>query len=389
MSKVKNKLLVGMMMLLAVIILQKSTVFAGANNSQKAAQAITVNTTYSGSMNSEYSWYKTELTRSGYFYLDFNRLSEDGDRYGNSGWKLSIYVDGKFILEDVWVTEAEAAYISPKYGYSKGTVVYIRIQDGGAGTSVPYKFSVCNQKNSYWESEKNDTQKKADKLTLKKSYFGNFSKPDSVDYYYTKMNKTGYARIYFGRRELDGVAYVNSGWKISVIVNNKIVLEPVFVSEADALNGYVSPQFGYKKGQKIYIRVENAGAGTNVDYKIQVKNTTSSVWETENNNSKSKADTIKVNKKYYGVCMRNDDIDWYKYKAAKSGNLKFYAGKKSTDETGWYTFDVYVNGKKALTANNFNNGLEKLGKVKVKKGQTVYVKVSGNYRSAYALKLKY
>ncbi|MBO5302820.1 MAG: hypothetical protein J6A92_02110 [Lachnospiraceae bacterium] len=389
MIKFKNKFLVAMLMMFLVMILPKSVVFAGTNNSQEAAQVISVNTSYSGSMDSEYAWYKTELTESGYFYLDFDRFSEDGDKYVNVGWKLSIYVDDKFILEDVWVSEANSAYKSPNYGYPKGTIAYIRIQNDGAGTKVPYKFSVYNQKDSYWESEKNDTQKTANTLTLKKSYYGNFSKADTVDYFSTKMNKTGYAQIHFGRRDLDGDKYVNAGWKISVIVNNKIVLDPVFVSEATALDGYVSPQFGYKKGQKIYVRVENDGAGTAVDYKIQVKCKASALWETENNDSKSKADKLKLNKKYYGVCTRNNDSDWFKYKAAKNGTLKFYGGKRSLDDSGWYTFEVYVKGKRVLSASNYNNAIGKLGSFSVKKGQTVYVKVSGNYRSAYALKLKY
>lgn len=386
---VGKKFMLGVAMLLIVMLFSKTATYAGTNNSQETAEMITVNTSYSGVMDSEYYWYKVKLTQSGYFYLDFNRLSEDGDKYGNVGWKISLYVNGQFILEDKWISEANAQYISPNYGYPNDTVVYVRIKDDGAGTKVPYKFSICNESSNYWESEENDSQNTADKITLNEYYYGNFSSSDTLDYFYAKLNKTGYAQISFGRRDLDGDTYGNTGWKMSVIVDGKIVLDRVSISEATAVNGYVSPKFGYKKGQKIYIRVENNGAGTAVDYKINVKNISTSVWETESNNSKSKADTIKLDKKFYGVCMGSNDTDWYKYKVTKDGTLKFYAGKNSLDEDGWYDFKVYVNNKQVISANNYNEVVKKMGSFKVKKGQTVYVKVTSNYNSTYSIKLNY
>lgn len=384
-----KKFLFAAAMMLLVTMMTKTVAYAGTNNTQGTAKTIEVNKNYSGVMDSEYSWYKVKLTKSGYFYLNFNRLSEDGDKYINAGWKISLYVNGKFILEDKWISESEAHYISPKYGYPKDTVVYVRIRNNGAGTKVPYKFSICNKASGYWESEKNNSQRTADKMTLNKYYYGNFPTSDTLDYYYTKLNKTGYAQIYFGRRDLDGDTYVNVGWKLSVIVDGKVVLDKAFISEQAAVNGYVSPKFGYKKGQKIYVRVENNGAGTAVDYKLKVKNVSSSVWETENNNSKSKADTMKLNKKFYGVCMRNNDTDWYKYKVAKNGTLKFYAGKNSLDDNGWYDFKVYVNSKQVISTSNYNEAIKKMGSFKVKKGQTVYVKVTSSYNSTYAIKLNY
>lgn len=384
-----KRFLLGIAMLLVVMLLPKTVVYAGTNNSQETAEVIAVNTSYSGLMDSEYSWYKVKLTKSGYFYLDFDRLSEDGYTASSLGWDISLYVNGKFILENKYVSAADSHYISPNYGYPKDTVVYLRIKDSWAGTKVPYKFSICNKSSNYWESEKNDSQKTADKMTLNKYYYGNFPVSDTVDYYYTKLAKTGYAQIYFGRRDLDGDTYINTGWKLSVIVDGKIVLDRVSISENAAVNGYISPKFGYKKGQKIYVRVEENGAGTAVDYKIKIKNTSSSVWETENNNSKSKADTIKLNKKFYGVCMKSNDTDWYKYKITKDGTLKFYGGKNSLDDNGWYDFKVYVNSKQVISANNNNDVIKKMGSFKVKKGQTVYVKVTSNYNSTYAIKLKY
>lgn len=392
MDKRKNvlglRIAVCFFMILSCMLMPKAMVFAGTNNSQSSAESIHVNQTYTGFMDSDYSWYQTTLAQDGYFYVDFNRLSEDGDHYINSGWSLSLYVNGKFILEDKWISEADSAYTTPLYGYQKGTKVYVRITDKGAAENVGYKFTVCNKASDKWESEKNNSLKTADKLAINKYYYGNFDKSDSVDYYYAKLTKTGYAQVYLGRRDLDGDKYINSGWKVSVFVDNKLVMEDVFVSESSALDGYVSPKFGYKKGQKIYVRVANSGADDSVDYKLKIKNTSSGSWETETNNKKSKADTLKNNKKIYGACTRSNDTDWYKYKVTKTGKLKVYAGKSSIDDTGWYSVEVYVNGKRVLASTIQNKTMEKLDSIQVKKGQTVYIKVTSNYQSTYAIKVK-
>ena len=384
-----KKVLLGACMMLLVLLVTKTNAYAGTNNSQGKAKTISVNRSYSGAMDSTYAWYKTKLTNAGYFYLDFNRKSEDGDNYLNSGWKVSIYVNGSFVLKDYSVRENYAHYISPDYGYPKGTTVYVRITKDGAGTSVPYKFTLCNKASKNWESEKNNSPKTADKIAVNKNYYGNFPENDSTDYFYAAMSKTGYAQVKLGRRELDGDTYSNSGWKMTIIQDGKVVFDEVWISEEDAVNGYTSPKFGCKKGQKIYVRLINNGAGTAVDYKLQVKNTASSVWESENNNSNTKADAIKINKQFYGVCMNNNDVDWFKYKAAKTGTLKFYGGTSTIDDDGSYTFNVYVNNKRVISTATQNEAIGRLGSFKVKKGQTVSIRVNGTSRNPYAVKLKY
>lgn len=356
---------------------------AGTNSSQQASETINVNQAMEGVMDSDYSWFVTKLTQSGIFYVDFNRASEDGDRYSNAGWKLSVYVNNRFILDNHYIAESSSAYTSPYYAYPAGTKVYIRIQNAGAGTNVPYRFNLINKASSTWESESNDTKAKADIISVNKFYKGNFAKGDTLDYYKAKLTKTGYTQLVFGRLSPDGDRYTNAGWKVSLMVGGKFILDSAVITENEALNGYRSPLFGYQKGQTIYIRIENWGAGNNVDYKFCLKNTASSVWESESNNTRNAADSIKMNKAYFGNFHTADSVDFYAVKAAKTGTFRISFGRRQDtgdrySNAGWKV-SVFVDKKKVLDSKYVTeeaalNGYLS-GRFKVKKGQKITVMV--------------
>lgn len=381
------------------LLVSKQTVLAGTNESQQTSQTIEVNEKKEGVMESDYSWYVTKLTESGYFYVDFNRASEDGDRYTNAGWKLSVYVDNKFILDSRYISESNSSYTTPIYAYPAGTTVYIRIQNSGAGTKVPYTFEVVNKASDSMESENNDTKSKADTISVNKFYKGNFGSGDVIDYYKTKLKKTGYMYIDFGRVNLDGDRYTNAGWKISLIVGNKCILDSVYVSEDAAINGYRSPLFGYQKGQTVYVRIDNSGANNNVDYKFCLKNATSSAWESENNNTRKTADSIKVNTTYFGNFCNDDNVDYFTGKAKKTGKFRLSFGRRL--ETGDRYFNagwkvtVFVDKKRVLDSEYISEDGALNGylsdRFTVKKGQkiTVMIEDSGAHNNVdYKFRIK-
>lgn len=393
MKKLKSilnlRMMIAIMAFFSCVLITKEMVIAGTNSSQDSAQAVNVNQPITGVMDSEYSWFQTELTENGYLSVDFGSSSLEKEFWIHQGWYVSICVNDKFILQNHFVSAAsKETFTSPMYGYKKGTRVYVRIKESLGGAQAEYKLNINNISDATWESEDNNSIKVADKLKINQYTYGNFSEIDKYDYYYAAMPKTGYAQIYLGRRDLDGDNSSMQGWNISVYVGGKKVMDSVYVSEATAMEGYSSPKFGYQKGQKIYVRLENSGAATNVDYKIKMKTVASSTWETESNDSKSKADKLKINKKYYGTCMRSNDADWYKYKVTKTGKIRFYGGDSDIDVTGIHFFELYVNNKKELSVSTYDDAMKFLGTVRVKKGQTIYIKVTGYKNNGYAIKLK-
>lgn len=375
------------LMITLFVIINGTGVFAQNNTTMATAEEIAVNSVITEQLGSNYAWYQTTLAETGTFAV---RLGCDADHATTYGyWKVSIYVDNKFIMEDVTFKADGKTYSSPLYGYPKGTKVYIRI--GGYNVEQkPYNLCIENQKNSNWETENNNLINDADKIKANNYYCGNLPLNDDADYFYTAMPKTGYAQVYLGRRDFDKDSFYG-GWKLSVIVDNKVILDKVYISQ-DITSEYVSPKFGYKKGQKIYVKIEDSNSDNFIYYKMKIKTVGSKYWETENNNSKSKADTITLNNKYNGVLVNANDMDWYKYKVKKTGKIKFYAGEQSIDNLGKHYYTVYVGGKKVLNQAVNDETLKKLGTLKVKKGQTVYIKVENPYYSyystAYTIKLK-
>lgn len=82
------------------------------------------------------------------------------------------------------------------------------------------------------------------------------------------------------RQNDEGNNNTNIGWKYAIFIDGKIITEK-FVSKVNAKSGGITSQkYGVKKDQKIYIRIENSGdIKADVNYKLTVKHTASSVWE--------------------------------------------------------------------------------------------------------------
>lgn len=279
------------MILLAVfcVLAGGVTAFAEANDSKETARTLPVNQKTNDTMGeSKYKWYETKLTEDGYFTVDFHYTETmSALKY----WKLSVMVEDRFILTDKVINESGGSYSSPKYPFPKGTKVYVRLENVGAG-NAEYTLSVNHVVSKEWESESNDTQETADTLPVGKMLYGNFFTGDKADYYTATLSKTGYFTLNLNNGSPD--VQTIGGLEVSIFVGGKQVASSGFIAGDAKINGYTSPRLGYKKGQKIVIMVKNeelnASYAKNGDYKITLKNTSSLVWETESNDSKNRFD---------------------------------------------------------------------------------------------------
>ncbi|WP_408071711.1 hypothetical protein [Butyrivibrio sp. JL13D10] len=160
----------------------------------------------------------------------------------------------------------------------------------------------------------------------------------------------------------------------------------------------VSHSYAYAPGKTGSIHViAGTGYAATYYYKLTVVNETPANFESEDNNTAKAANKIVTKKLYSGILnKKNDDEDWYLFKAPKTGNYKFYI--QNTDDAATGDF-FYVTGYKSKTKvdkkNSFKTahagkGFLTLKKVKLKKGKKYFIRISSPlYESIpYEIKVK-
>ena len=116
--------------------------------------------------------------------------------------------------------------------------------------------------------------------------------------------------------------------------------------------------------------------------------------EKEGNNAAGTATKIKAGKTYTGVVTKEDsDVDWYVFKAPKTGKYRFYAVNTVTDGS---LNNVSIEGFKSKTKkdSNFSQylragaGWSKSKAIKLKKGKKYYVRISGAHFRSIPVQLR-
>lgn len=236
--------------------------------------------------------------------------------------------------------------------------------------------------------EQGNTKSTAKVITSGKNYDGMVEDKESAWYKYT-VKETGYIVLNLKEKE-DTISHWLASWQMTVIVNNKKLLDTVYTDSE-----FKSAKLGLKKGTVVYIQVLGGYNSKNVPYLFSLKNTKSSSWESEVNDTQKKANTIKANKKYYGNSYYGypsiaSEKDYFKFKATKKGKLNIYFGRKEIG-TASCSFDltVYVKSKEKASVYT-RNAFEKAETIDVNKGDTVYlIATSTASYIDYALMVKY
>ena len=153
-------------------------------------------------------------------------------------------------------------------------------------------------------------------------------------------------------------------------------------------------EFVFAPGKTATITFDSVTYKDTVDIAFTVKCTNPGKLEKESNNSVSSATKIQLKKTYNGVVSYVDsDVDWYEFKAPKTGKYKFYAVNA---QTNGYTH-VYVEGYKSITKKDSNfatflnsgKGWVSSKKIKLKKGKKYYIKFSSaTYNDSVPVQLK-
>lgn len=191
------------------------------NDTNATANTISANKNYSGTLykSTDVDWYKVKITDKGYFRIKFTVDSlvnvDDIDR----GWDVSVYDSS---LNEIKTYSGITGSVSePVLPYAPGTY-YVKVcanynySDGYAPTDCLYKLNVVTKASSTWESEKNDTQKKATSMALNKTYSGIFTNSSDVDWYKINVKNPGVVKFTLAKDKNVSVDDVKDGWNVYV-----------------------------------------------------------------------------------------------------------------------------------------------------------------------------
>lgn len=235
------------------------------------------------------------------------------------------------------------------------------------------------------EKENNNSYNKANTLTADSAITAEISSTSDVDFYQYTVAKSGYFNFY-----IKDVDCKKPNLYITIYNSNLKEIAKVYTDEFENGNKLrVSQTWNFKKGTKLYIKVEpfyyySPYSGK---YQLSVKETKNSSWEQEDGSNDTKKNPTKLssNKKKYGTLTNNEDIDFYKYKVDITGHFEITVTNENSAnarwkiqiyDSKWNEIDEYAldsDSEYAAASIDYN----------FKKGTTVYVKLSeGGYYSS-------
>ncbi|MGN0312048.1 MAG: hypothetical protein ACI4CC_04660 [Lachnospiraceae bacterium] len=206
--------------------------------------------------------------------------------------------------------------------------------------------------------------------------------PDN-GYFYIEVTPTYYTKE-------DGETVNSTSWWLPFRISaNYKEYENVNCHRSDGT--YTSKMYSFAPGTKVQLEFSSNTSGYLWYYNVSIYQVKETRFETENNNSKNKSDSISEGK-YYNALMMKDDTDWFVFKAPKTGKYKVYLVNTDTNSgRSWMGTTVYNGSSKILASANIysGDGVKRVCTVKLKKGQKLYIKNSNPYGNfLYKIKVK-
>ncbi|WP_078378869.1 cell wall-binding repeat-containing protein [Sutcliffiella halmapala] len=304
------------------------------NEKLENALPINVNQLYTGSFESRSvsKFYKFNLSNSGNVKLSLSNIA-------GSNWNLSLvdrngtsYVDFSSNSSSYATGNTEVPIGLPAGEY------FIKLDANSNSTNVPFTFSVKYEKSEYYEKERNNTLATATPINVNKVNYGSIqNRYNDLDYYKFSLPKAGNISL---KMKNQPDAY----WNISVLSETGDSLVTTSTDSSSNATGWQTVDVGLPAGT-YYIKINTSNNNTvHQQYSFEASFIESEFYEKEFNNSTGTATTIAVNKKYQGsIQNRYDDLDYYKFKLEKAGNIQIKALNKPN--TLWRYILYNANGQ--------------------------------------------
>lgn len=194
---------------------------------------------------------------------------------------------------------------------------------------------------SNWETEDNDSRSKADAITVNSTWYGKIGEEYDEDYYWFRTSQAGVVTVNFQH------PYVNSPndyWYVELQDEDgdRILAQDIKGTQTNV----TFTKMGLPAGV-YYIEIQDASYGyshSSVTYDLRANFSASSVWETEENDWYTRADTVRIGTRFYGNIgyynQYDDDYYWFPVSRKTKLNLNFSHGYINSAEEYW-TVEVY------------------------------------------------
>lgn len=182
-----------------------------------------------------------------------------------------------------------------------------------------YEIACAEEGTVLYETESNNTYATANVLSLNTGIRGNLSSQSDEDWYKFTTVSAGVFNVSFEHTLFQSGSNFWHIYLYDSTGTNTISGSDDYFSSYGSANA-VSNNYGVPAGT-YYVRVTKASYTFYRDYgyTVTVNFTPGNNHETENNDTKEKANLILINKTYTGALTTNGDEDWYKFTPSVSG----------------------------------------------------------------------
>lgn len=370
------------------------------NDSYETATYLDVNGSVTDTImdNQDVDFFRLSPNANGAITVSFQHTYKDSS--GN-GWNIDIYKyeNGEYkevSSSRIQLTDNENIQL-PFIGVTAGSVYYVKISRYWDCIGEGYTLRSTFEASQYYEQEKNDSYAAATIVQMNETYTGTIGTDEDEDFYKIDVSTAGKLIINFEHTYKD---YSGNGWNVDIYKYENGEYKELSSSRIQFTDNenMQLPFIGTNAGSVYYIKISRYWDSIGDIYKISNTFQPTDYCEKEINDSYETATDLSINQTYQGVLNNNDDEDFWRISAPKSGLLGIYFGHLFKDSyDGWNAYVYqYIDGEYRELSNctirlNDRKSL-KLVDISVNTNGTYYVKIKNNYGAVaedYQLNVKY
>lgn len=289
----------------------------------------------------------------------------------------------------------------PLVGAVQGCNYYVKVSHRSWVSDVvgeTYRIRSSFQASEYYEREENGSYADATVMQPDQSYTGVRGKDGDKDFYKITAPANGRLTFFFEHAYQDSY----DKWNVEIYKYEQGAYQCLSERNIKLLDNekIELPLVGAEQGADYYVRVQGEYSNSIVGHPYTIRNTfqPSAYYERETNDSYATATELSLNKTYHGTLNRYYDVDFWKIRTTKGGQLRISFGhvcKGSSDGWNVHVYQ-YANGEyrelNNATIHLNDTKTVNLQNISVDSNGTYYVKVDGSGDSSgeeYSLKVQY